>query len=105
VWIGFLRVYADSTLKAYCEYLSAYAVAFGVMERVKFRSRVVRISKCPSGGHFVSYVRKPVGSDQWNTGKSQSAIISTAVLLTISFSLQSRSLFTRRMWSSALASM
>jgi dimethylaniline monooxygenase (N-oxide forming) len=58
----------------YVDYLSAYATAFRIQDRIQFRCRVTHITKDPSGGHTVTYVRKPVDSEEWLPGKLGSLI-------------------------------
>ncbi|THH23153.1 hypothetical protein EUX98_g8029 [Antrodiella citrinella] len=52
------------SLEEYVEYLEAYCKHFKIEDRMQLRSKVVKISRAPQGGHLVTYVRQQDG--QWD---------------------------------------
>ncbi|KAJ7739657.1 FAD/NAD(P)-binding domain-containing protein [Mycena maculata] len=54
------------TLPEYVNYLRAYCKHFGIANRIRLETKVVNISRNPSGGHIVSYVTKAL-SGEWDS--------------------------------------
>jgi dimethylaniline monooxygenase (N-oxide forming) len=54
-------------IQGYVNYLRAYAKNFNLTKRISLQTKVVNISRGPSGGHIVSYVRKQPECSMWET--------------------------------------